>query len=211
MHEAEQYLRNPQNPPSLHVIIGGKKRRLFINRDQGQIGIVAPKKKVCGYSFSAWNTIEKICYPRPPRCPEEQNRRLVRKYQQMAARATFSSPYQRKVMKADPSKSLYENGVTTGVTIEGQVISLAAVEKWCGPYVADQFRDAVRRCKSFHSSRFNFRGYDGSLWVEPCNKTEEGYQEGDLRAGFCKEYRNCGNGYYYILIDDEHFIGYDID
>lgn len=45
MHEAEQYLRNPQNPPSLHVIIGGKKRRLFINRDQGQIGIVAPKKK----------------------------------------------------------------------------------------------------------------------------------------------------------------------
>ena len=42
MHEAEQYLRNPQNPPSLHVIIGGKKRRLFINRDQGQIGIVAP-------------------------------------------------------------------------------------------------------------------------------------------------------------------------
>ena len=129
MHEAEQYLRNPQNPPSLHVIIGGKKRRLFINRDQGQIGIVAPKKKVCGYSFGAWNTIEKICYPRLPRCPEEQNRRLVRKYQQMAARATFSSPYQRKVMKADPSKSLYENGVTTGVTIEGQVISLAAVEK----------------------------------------------------------------------------------
>ena len=64
MHEAEQYLRNPQNPPSLHVIIGGKKRRLFINRDQGQIGIVAPKKKVCGYSFGAWNTIEKICYPR---------------------------------------------------------------------------------------------------------------------------------------------------
>ena len=61
MHEAEQYLRNPQNPPSLHVIIGGKKRRLFINRDQGQSGIVAPKKKVCGYAFSAWNTIEKIC------------------------------------------------------------------------------------------------------------------------------------------------------
>lgn len=114
-------------------------------------------------------------------------------------------------MKADPSKSLYENGVTTGVTIEGQVISLAAVEKWCGPYVADQFRDAVRRCKSFYSSRFDFRGYDGSLWVEPCNKAEEGYREGDLRAGFCKEYRNCGNGYYYILIDDEHFIGYDID
>lgn len=95
---------------------------------------MAPKKKVNGYLFSEWNTIEKICYPRPPRqkSPEELNRRLVGKYQQMAARATFSSPYQRKVMKADSSKSLYKNGITTGVTIEGQVISLAAVENGAG-------------------------------------------------------------------------------
>lgn len=26
-----------------------------------------------------------------------------------------------------------------------------------------------------------------------------------------KEYRNCGNGYYYLLINDNSMIGYDID
>ena len=33
----------------------------------------------------------------------------------------------------------------------------------------------------------------------------------DMAAGFSKEYRNCGNGYYYLLINDEFMIGYDID
>jgi len=30
-------------------------------------------------------------------------------------------------------------------------------------------------------------------------------------AGFSEEFRGCGNGYYYLLINDENFIGYDID
>ena len=37
------------------------------------------------------------------------------------------------------------------------------------------------------------------------------YKAGDIAAGFSKEYRGCANGYYYALIDDEHFIGIDID
>ena len=36
-------------------------------------------------------------------------------------------------------------------------------------------------------------------------------ENGDMMAGFSKEYRNCGNGYYYLLINDEWMIGYDID
>ena len=32
-----------------------------------------------------------------------------------------------------------------------------------------------------------------------------------MAAGFSKEFRNCGNGYYYLLINDEYMIGYDID
>lgn len=32
-----------------------------------------------------------------------------------------------------------------------------------------------------------------------------------VRAGFMKEYRNTGNGYYYLLINDNTMIGYDID
>ncbi len=213
MHEAQQYLINPDNPPSLHVIIDGKRRRLFINRPQNEIGIIAPRKKKKGYIFSQWDSIEKICYPaeKTPLPETEKNARLVRKYQKMAARATFSSPYLRKVETADQNKCLYENDLTTGTTIDGNVISLNAVEKWCGSHVMNLFRQAVRECKSFHSGRFNFRGYDGSLWVEPCAETEDGFRKGDLRAGFSKEYRNCGNGYYYILINNENFIGYDID
>ncbi len=213
MHEAQQYLMNPANPPSLHVIIGGKRRRLFINRPQNEIGIIAPRKKKNGYFFNQWNTIEKICYPTEKRTVsiEDKNARLVRKYQRMAAQATFSSPYLRKVEVADPGKGLYENNLTTGTGIDGNVISLNAVEKWCGRYVMAEFRQAIKECKRFDSGRFDFRGYDGSLWVEPCAETEEGYRKGDLRAGLCKEYRGCGNGYYYILINDENFIGYDID
>ena len=35
--------------------------------------------------------------------------------------------------------------------------------------------------------------------------------EGGMKAGFSKEYRDCGNGYYYLLINDKFMIGYDID
>ena len=31
------------------------------------------------------------------------------------------------------------------------------------------------------------------------------------RGYFAKEFRNCGNGYYYLLINDNYFIGYDVD
>lgn len=44
IHPAESYLRNETNPSSLYVRIAGKRRRLFINRDRGVIGIVAPGK-----------------------------------------------------------------------------------------------------------------------------------------------------------------------
>ncbi len=33
----------------------------------------------------------------------------------------------------------------------------------------------------------------------------------DRRAGLNMEYFNCGNGYYYELINREKFIGVDID
>jgi hypothetical protein len=32
-----------------------------------------------------------------------------------------------------------------------------------------------------------------------------------MTAGFIKEYRNCVNGYYYSLINDEYMIDYDVD
>lgn len=66
------------------------------------------------------------------------------------------------------------------------------------------FREALKQGKKFSTGRFDFCGYDGTLWCEPC-------ENGDMAAGFSKEYRGCLNGYYYLLINDEYMIGYDID
>ena len=67
-----------------------------------------------------------------------------------------------------------------------------------------RFRTALKQGEKFSTGRFDFCGYDGTLWCEP-------RENGDMAAGFSKEYRNCGNGYYYLLINDEYMIGYDID
>ena len=52
IHPAEAYLRNEQNPTSLYVRIGGQRRRLFINRDENLIGIIAPRKRKRRQNFT---------------------------------------------------------------------------------------------------------------------------------------------------------------
>lgn len=67
-----------------------------------------------------------------------------------------------------------------------------------------RFMEAVRNGASYHSARFEYCGYDGTLWCEP-------REDGMISAGFSKEYHGTGNGYYYLLINDETLIGYDVD
>lgn len=203
VHEAAQYLCNPNTPNSLYVIIGGQKRRLFFNPQDCVFGIIAKGKRKSGYIFNEWDDIEKILYPKSVD-PVEVNRKMVAKYQRLASKATFKNKWLEAIANADQDKSLYENNITTGVSIDGQCILLSTIEKYCGSHEIEMFRNAVRNGEKFHTPRFDFRGYDGTLWV---NVSEEGY----VTAGFCKEYRNCGNGYYYLLINDETMIGYDID
>ena len=211
MHEAEQYLRNPETPNSLYVQYKGQRRRLFFNREQNAIGIVAPRKRTRGYYFSDWNGIEKILWPAPAEDPAETNRCLIRKFQREAAKAGFTSPFIRKIQHADYSKDLYKNGITSGTSIDGQIITLEAVRKWCGETIYRSFCEAVKNRTPYHSERFDFRGYDGSRGVEVYDKDDGYHQAGDLNAGFSKEYRGCGNGYYYLLINEQTFIGCDID
>ena len=139
------------------------------------------------------------------------HRRLIRKFQREAAKAGFTSPFIRNIQNADYNKSLYKNGITTGTRIDGQIITLEAVRKWCGEGTYRCFCEAVKNRTSYHSGRFNFRGYDGSLWVEIYDKDDGYHKNGDLNAGFSKEFRNCGNGYYYLLVNEQTFIGCDID
>lgn len=210
MHKAEQYLRNPENSARLNVRIAGKRRTLFINREVNQIGILAPKKKKKGYLFDSWDSIEQIYYPVKQDGATYQQRqlRIVNKYQKLAAKATFSNVFTRSILNADCTKSLFENSITTGTRIDGQVISLEAIRKWCGETDFQQFKQAFKEKKPFNSRRFDFRGYDGTLWLA-VYKNADGIDE--INAGFSKEYRDCGNGYYYLLINDDNFIGYDID
>ena len=64
MHQAELYLRNEENPTSLYVRIEGKRRRLFINRSTGLIGIIAIGKRNRGYLLHTLMTgLERLRLP----------------------------------------------------------------------------------------------------------------------------------------------------
>lgn len=202
MHEAEAYLRNTENPTSLNVMIDGKRRKLFINRSENVIGIIAPGKRSRGYLFNEWDTIEKVLYPQTDHT--ETNRKLVLKFQRLAKKATFKNDWLKSIATADPEKSLYENNITAGTAIDGKCIRLRTLEKYCGSEVMNRFKEAVRNGTKYHSASFEYCGYDGSLWCIP-------RENGMISAGFSKEYHGTGNGYYYRLINDETLIGYDID
>lgn len=203
IHPAEAYLRNEKNPSSLYVRIEGKRRRLFINRNENVIGIVALGKRKRGYIFTNWAGLEKIYYP-SQRQKADTDRKMVLKYRKLARLATHTNEWLRKIADADLEKSLYENGITTGTRIDGQCIRLSTIGKYCGMANIHLFWQAMKDKKEFSTYRFDFCGYDGTLWCHPC-------ENGDMAAGFSKEFRNCGNGYYYLLINDEYVIGYDID
>ena len=124
IHPAESYLRNETNPPSLYVRIARKRRRLFINRDRGVIGIIALGKRTKGYVFTDWASIEQIYYPSQEQ-DENTDRKLILKYQKLARLATHTNAWLRDIANADLDKSLYENHIMTerfGVSHETMAI-----------------------------------------------------------------------------------------
>ncbi len=184
---------------------GRERRRLFLSA-QGNICEFARRSKTKGYPIDieiieGWSNMTRVV---------RSETDIVAKFRRYASRATFPSQFIRKCLEADPTKSCYENRLTTGTRIDGEIISLKAIERYA-PYAVQEFRKALRERHDYNSHRFDFRGYDGSLWLKVVQKDNGYYKAGDIAAGFSKEYRGCGNGYYYSLIDDEHFIGTDID
>lgn len=123
IHPAESYLRNETNPSSLYVRIAGKRRRLFINRDRGVIGIIALGKRTKGYVFTDWSSIKQIYYPSQEQ-EANTDRKLILKYQKLAQLATHTNVWLRDIANADLDKSLYENHITTGTRIDGNVLGL---------------------------------------------------------------------------------------
>ncbi len=184
---------------------GKELKRLFLS-EQGNICEFAKRSKTKGFQLGrhiieGWIALKKV---------ESSKTDIVAKFKRYASRATFPSAFVRKCHEADPAKSCYENRITTGTRIDGEIISLKAIERYA-PYAVQEFRKALKERRDYNSHRFDFRGYDGSLWLKVVEKDDGDYKAGDIVAGFSKEYRGCCNGYYYSLIDDEHFIGTDID
>jgi hypothetical protein len=141
---------------------------------------------------------------------------LINKYKKMAEKATFSNSWIddcKKLPSFEEYKEntkivdygvLYNYHITTGNKIDGKVISLSRIEK-IYPRAITKLREAIANKLNIDSiiSRAEFAGYEMSISTHS--------DENGFKAFLSLEYKDCGNGYYYMLINDENFIGYDVD
>lgn len=140
---------------------------------------------------------------------------LISKFKKMASTATFTNGFIRDCHNLpntyedwvnDGKKSLYEYNITTGTRIDGNVISLKRISKKYGYYI-EQLKELMKtRPVGEHvvCSRVPFSGYEMTISTRK-------YENNDFFVHMAMEYKNCGNGYYYYLINDENFIGCDVD
>lgn len=212
LHPAEEYIRNPDNPPYLSVQYNGEKCRLFINDRKGPIYKFIKRSRKRGYPIKDINAVSKIYLPsnKKKSTSEQTERNHVLKCRREAAKATFTNPFIRKCLEADETKSAYDNGISGGSINSGKIISLDSIAK-VHPWEVQRFRKALKQGTPYTSSRVPFRGYEMTISLEP-HKEESTYTlPGDIRGYLNLEYKDCLNGYYYLLINDEKFIGYDKD
>ncbi|QQS33020.1 MAG: hypothetical protein IPM50_00085 [Acidobacteriota bacterium] len=210
----------------------GKKHRFFIS-DGGSLCRFKPRSSRRGYTVyeSDLAIYSRFISSKPPQTGEEKIRkeyRLIEKYKRMAGEASFSNPFIRDCLalpdidawrkdlvepnswetgKSQRPKTLYELHITTGTNIDGKVISLNRIAKKY-PREIERLREAIRMrsAGAFITGRWaKFAGYDISI------ETDLNTETGDFRGFLSLEYAGCGNGYYYLLINDENFIGYDVD
>ena len=138
--------------------------------------------------------------------------KTIAKFRKMSQKASFTNEFIKNCLAlpatfeqwvAEGKKSAYELGVTTGCKITGKVISVESYLKDF-PYERNQMTEAIKNKTVWRSGSHRWRGYDCSISFE--------YNEVAGWRGFLSlEYKGCGNGYYYLLINDENFIGYDVD
>lgn len=190
-----------------------KKVRFFISTT-GALGIHYKRSSRRGtYApMDIVNVIDTVFGKPAPKPRELVTYAKIAKYRKMALAATFTNgfiedcralPATIEEWIAQGKKELYQLHITTGTRISGNVISLKSLAKH-HPIVAENFKRALETKTEYHSHRFPFRGYDSSVSVQV-------YPDGRMSGFLSLEYKGCGNGYYYLLINDENFIGYDID
>lgn len=210
----------------------GEKHRFFIS-EGGGLCRFKPRSSRRGYSVyeSELQRYAKFIPSKPPPTDEEKLKkeyRIIEKYKRMAGEASFTNYFIRDCLAlpdfdawrndlVEPSswekdktlrpKTLYELHITTGTNIDGKVISLNRIAKKY-PREIERVRESIRSksAGAFITGRWaKFAGYDISI------ETDFNAETGDFRGFLSLEYAGCGNGYYYLLINDENFIGYDVD
>lgn len=210
----------------------GKKDRFFIS-DNGSLCRFKPRSSRRGYLVSESDLARyaQFIHPNSPPTGEEKLRkeyRIIEKYKRIAGEASFTNPFIRDCLalpdldawrtdlvepnswekdKEPRPKTLYELHITTGTNIDGKVISLNRIARKY-PREIERLRESIRNrsAGTFITGRWaKFAGYDISI------ETDFDTVTGDFRGFLSLEYAGCGNGYYYLLINDENFIGYDVD
>ena len=169
-------------------------RNATICNGRSAVMVLNPKSRTRGYNMK-WEWVMKIFAPEGQKNP-------TLKFIKEAKKAGFRNSFIEKCLAADPEKGPYANGLSTGTMIDGQCITTKALEDEF-PYTMKMFWEKFKAGETYHSPRNRWRGYDMSVWVNNVN--------GDVSAGLCMEYKDCGNGRYYLLINEEKFIGIDID
>jgi hypothetical protein len=69
-------------------------------------------------------------------------------------------------------------------------------------FIKKDISTAIESKTNYHSRWTN--GYDNTISVEVC-------KDGKFRGWYSEEYRQCGNGHYYLLFDATHAIFYEDD
>lgn len=198
------------------IIVNGQKLRLFVSAC-GQLCQFKKNSSRRGYPLylNEPQKIEKVFYV-TEKTEEDKDKKVyntLSKYKKYALKANFKNCFIEQCLLIpdtfeqwvnDGKKSGYEYGITTGNKIDGKVISISRIEKRY-PHAGMMLRNAIKN-KTHGSicSRYDFAGYEMSIET---NVDENG----NFRGFLSLEYKNCGNGYYYLLINDENFIGYDVD
>ncbi len=201
------------------ITIYGMKHRFFIS-GSGNLCRYKPRSGIRGYiigqtDFDSYKKFQfKTDKTEEQKLKTEYNK--IAKYKKLAEQATFSNDWIedckrlptfeefRTYKKENEYGILFNLGITTGNKIDGKVISLNRIaKKYLG--AIQILREAIATQKAVGTiiSNVPFAGYEMRISVE---------QRGDGIVGFLSlEYKGCGNGYYYLLINDENFIGYDVD
>ena len=200
------------------VLEDGRTLRLFVNQNEWSGSTLCHYKERSsrrGYQVedSQLLKITKINYNKVKGELDDvkNNFKIISKYRKMAELATFSNSFIESCLPKtleeyveQGKKTLYDYGITTGCGVDGKVISINRIEKQYRN-VAQKIREAIADKKDVGTicSRYNFAGYEMSIEIHNDN--------GVFRGFLSLEYKNCGNGYYYLLINDDNFIGYDVD